>query len=113
MKTLEFIIKSKRIEGIAKMTLAAKKATFENAIQGGLLTVNERGIKATEARILSKIQDKIEDAEGNTIDLEDAEFKLVKDAIENGTFHPGHARTVAEYLDFIEDAELADRKKKK
>ena len=77
---------------------------FENAFVGALMSRYKDGVSISNQRVLFKIMSKIEASETETIELEDAEFELIKEAFMNGKFNPAGYKVSCQIAQNIDDA---------
>jgi len=103
MKRFKWQIDISKLKG-AKENKATPKEIFFSFLDGGLVSMFERGLAKEALRQLFKIKDKIDADETGSVDLEDAEFKLVYDTFEKGKFGPQGAQVVNQIYDNIDEA---------
>lgn len=77
---------------------------FEQTLNQVLTAKYRDGFKGSQQRIFSRILDKLDEATENKIELEEAEFDLIKGAFldENTAFNPGQTRLIIQYVKAIE-----------
>jgi len=83
---------------------ADPKAVFSNFLIGALRLGYKDGLGREFQRRLFKIQDKLDKASTDLLELEDAEFDMVKEAFERAKFQPEVVKTLNQIYDFIEEA---------
>ena len=106
MKTLKFVVSTKKLNNPEGFDV---KDIFTNNVMQGLHSLNEKGMTAADSRTLCKIMDKVDDVNAekcDTLELEDAEFELVKKAFKDAKFPPNLCRVIGQFLDFLDAAEL-------
>lgn len=83
-----------------------QKSVFENILNQALSTKYPQGIPAKTGRILARIYTKLDATEVDTLELEEAEFELVRDALtgEEARFAPQQFRLLSLYAAAIEAA---------
>jgi len=92
----------------AEVKAIGQKGMFENYLSSALdKKGGDRGVKPFEARILSRIQNKLDAAKADYVELEEAEFDLVKEAFrrEDSQWPAMQVRALMQYLSNIEDCE--------
>lgn len=112
MKTLKFVIDIEALNLPGGMKAEVKaighKGMFENYLSSALdKKGGDRGVKPFEARILHRIQNKLDASTSDFIVLEEAEFDLIKEAFrrEESQWPALQVRALMQYLANIEDCE--------
>ena len=77
---------------------------FLSYLNGALTSAYKDGIGRDYLRRAFKISEKVEASTTDTIELEDAEFELIKEAFERAKFNPAIAKVVVQIYDAIDNA---------
>lgn len=90
-----------------------EKKLFENFILAALRLGFRDGLSPDYQRRLFKVMDKLDavDPSCDNLDLEDAEFEMIKEAFDRAKFPPDNFRVVCQIYDFIELANNSEKKK--
>ena len=77
---------------------------FEEAIIGALMTRYKEGVPLSIQRTIFNIMNKVEKSENEIIELEEAEFDLIKESFLNGKFNPAGYKISVQIEKNIEQA---------
>lgn len=108
MKTFKYVISwdgcGLAPDIIASLKKAGPKVVFENYLNDALRHKNGNGVKLAEGRILNRILAKLDAATTDTLDLEEAEYDLIKSSFmnESAGWQPEQIRAVIKYIDNLE-----------
>lgn len=87
------------------------KTIFENLLTAGLTSRYPQGLTGLVRRTFARILERLDEACGSEdtnwlLDLESAEYDLVKDVFcnEQTTYHPSQTRPVSQFVQQIEEA---------
>lgn len=80
------------------------KVLFISYLNGALSSTYKDGLKHDFMRRLFNISNKVEAADSDHVELEDAEFELIDEAFKNGRFNPAVSKVVVQIFDAIEEA---------
>lgn len=105
MIQLRYSLDYSRLPGMEPKPIAEEQRVFENFLYETLRSLYPKGLGPRDLRTLDRILQKLDSSQGE-IELEAAEFELVKDAFENQNcrLDPKCARIVAQYRRAIESA---------
>lgn len=88
------------------LTDVGEKVFFENTLNQGLSNKYPSGMPIAKQKIYSRLLDKLDSDCTGTLEIEEAEFDLIKEVMtsEDAKFHPGQTRLISQYLQAIEAA---------
>lgn len=111
MKKLNFNIDIEKCNPLPEVRKAfteiGVKGAFEQYLNQAISHKHRGGLRLTEGRILARVFDKLDAAQGLELELEEAEFDLIRGAFlhEEGGWQPSQYRVVTQILNAIEKAE--------
>lgn len=110
MKTLNYkvdLIKLKLNEAEEKhISELGYKRLFENILNQLLRSKHPQGIQGVKGRIYSRILNKLDVSESELLEIEDAEFDIIKEVFlsDETTFDPEQTRLIMQYVTAVEEA---------